>query len=94
MKKPTKYGVDVAPVTSDEALEFMSHHLSLAASYYEATSGNEDANLKEMKRLLSSQIEGYESPTLKAAIVWFETMRKCYNEYEDKDEEPTDPKPN
>lgn len=84
--KKIKLGVDVPLVTSDEALEFMVHHLSLAAAYYEATGSDEDENYEEMIRLLFSGVPNYEGPCLTAAKVWFQAIRKYYDDLEVEDE--------
>jgi len=94
-KLKSKVGVDVPPVTEDEALELMVHHLSLAAAYYEATGSNEDENFQEIIRLLRPlpQMPEYEGAALTAAKSWFQAMRKYYDalEVEYSDEKETKP---
>lgn len=87
MKSQNKLGVDVPCVTPDEALEFMAHHLSLAAAYFEAIPEDHEANIKEIERLMDTGIEGYTSPSLKAAKTWLNIITYEYNEMRKGDEE-------
>ena len=80
-----KVGVDVPPVTEDEALEFVIHHLSLAAAYYEATPNDSNNNLKEMERMMASGIQNYETPALKAARAWFSTIEADFERMRNND---------
>lgn len=79
-KMPNKLKIDVPPVTQDEALELMVHHLSLAAAYFEAAPENYDDNIKEIERIMTSEIKGFVSPGLKAAKAWLLAMDYTYNE--------------
>jgi len=85
-KTKPKLGIDVPPVTEDEALELMIHHLSLAASYYEATPNNYDNNYKEMERIMTlHNIPSYTSPALKAARVWLHAIDEDFKRMKNDD---------
>ena len=77
-RKSETYGVDVPPVTRDEALELMVHHLQLAAAYFEATP--EDANdcYVEMGRLMAGT-----KPALVGARAFYSSLVEHYAKMED-----------
>jgi len=69
-KNLIKHSIDVPPITHDEALVLMCHHLSLAASYYEATDEDSDKNFEKIVKLLEPPgaiKTGYLGPSLIAA---------------------------
>jgi hypothetical protein len=58
-------GVDVPPVTEQEAVAFMFHHLKLAAAYFEAT---------------PTEIRTPDHFSASAMRMWLEAMESLYPE--------------
>jgi hypothetical protein len=75
--------IDIPTVTADEALELMAHHLSLAAAYFEAIPTDAAANLAEVERLMTSDVERstgkpYDEPRIIAARVWLAKITEVF----------------
>lgn len=63
---------DCLELTQDEALELMTHHLRMAALFFEATSDDTSGNRAEMVRLIGDGIH------LEASKFWFDMLNDSY----------------
>lgn len=71
--------IDVPPVTEDEAVELMVHHLALAAAYYEAVPEDGAAVRGEVERLMTDhQLPTWRSPGLQAACAWLDRIYQAH----------------
>ncbi len=73
-------GVDAPRVHPDVAVELMTHHLQLAATYFEATPDNETATLTEMMRIMRLQnpTKDFISGEMAGALAWFTEISRHY----------------
>lgn len=67
--------IDAPPVTNDEAVELTAHHLSLAASYFEATPRDFEQVKEEVLRILAAKNEG---GRINCAKEWLERINEYY----------------
>jgi len=76
-----RIGIDAPNVSRDEALEFMVHHLQLAAMYFEATTEMSLPALQtELIRIIAD-----DNRALDPAIAFTNTIHEFYERLEDED---------
>ena len=72
MKKAETVGIDAPRVERWQAVELMTHHLQLAAMYFEAVP-EDPAVRKELQRLLKD-----DDRSLSASLLWFDSIFNYY----------------
>jgi len=73
------YGIDIPPVTQDEALELMLHHLSIAQAYFEATPETDETILELLR--IAKERELHKEPIR----LWFNAMTTVYEKMKELD---------
>ena len=68
---------DAHKVTRDEALEFMAHHLCLAAMYFEQVEDTPESRI-ELARLLMRNDPRSQPPQTIAGLAFYDTIFQVY----------------
>lgn len=77
--KDKVYGIDVPPVSHDEALELMMHHLSMAQAYFEATPDADTTILEVLRITGEKELHG------EPIRAWYNSMYDVYEQMKELD---------
>lgn len=80
-------GVDVPSVTARDAAFLVAHHLSLAASYFEAANVDNDTLVAEIERVMGAIKPPIESTAARAAVIWLAAITESYDGLDDENGE-------
>lgn len=80
-----KVTVDAPSVEPDEALKFMTHHLTLAAVYFEAVSDDHKTNIAIMLRSIKAGQDKNVKfiPMLDASVAFYQSLQQQYDALSD-----------